>query len=170
MDETLKIPLRDIHLPDPVSGWPPAPGWWGLLILVGLLISVFMLIRKEKRRRRMRVMALSELEALSQAFSRTHDALALAKGLSVLLRRICLSYLPRAEVAALSGERWLDFLETGFGKVKLQGRFKEGPGRALISAPYRAKADIAVGEGQALLDLCGEWIRGLPPLDMGGRR
>ena len=30
--------LRDIHLPEPISPWPPAPGWWILLVLSILLI------------------------------------------------------------------------------------------------------------------------------------
>jgi hypothetical protein len=33
--------LRDVHLPDPISWWPPAFGWWmimGLLIIGGSLI------------------------------------------------------------------------------------------------------------------------------------
>ena len=30
--------LRDIHLPDPLSWWPPAIGWW--LLVIGSLALV----------------------------------------------------------------------------------------------------------------------------------
>ena len=35
-----EIPLRDIHLPEPISWWPLAPGWW---ILVGGLLALAIL-------------------------------------------------------------------------------------------------------------------------------
>ncbi|MGH8222486.1 MAG: DUF4381 family protein, partial [Woeseiaceae bacterium] len=28
-----QIPLRDLHLPEAVGWWPPAPGWWLLIAL-----------------------------------------------------------------------------------------------------------------------------------------
>ena len=33
------VNLKDIHLPPPVSFWPPAPGWWILAVL--LITSLF---------------------------------------------------------------------------------------------------------------------------------
>ena len=33
------VNLKDIHLPSPVSFWPPAPGWWILAVL--LISSLF---------------------------------------------------------------------------------------------------------------------------------
>ena len=32
--------LRDIHLPEPISWWPLAPGWW-LLIIIALALMVW---------------------------------------------------------------------------------------------------------------------------------
>ncbi|MBV1930617.1 MAG: DUF4381 domain-containing protein [Porticoccaceae bacterium] len=42
--------LRDIHLPEAIGWWPPAPGWW-ILTLV-LLVSIAFTIRYLVRRRR----------------------------------------------------------------------------------------------------------------------
>ena len=33
------LPLRDIHLPLPVDGWPPAPGWWLVALVVASLVA-----------------------------------------------------------------------------------------------------------------------------------
>ena len=31
--------LRDIYLPEPITAWPPAIGWWALILLGLLLLS-----------------------------------------------------------------------------------------------------------------------------------
>ena len=31
--------LRDIHLPEPISWWPPAPGWWILAVASCALLA-----------------------------------------------------------------------------------------------------------------------------------
>jgi len=40
MNPGSELPLRDIHLPAPLSWWPPAPGWW---LLLTLLVAIALL-------------------------------------------------------------------------------------------------------------------------------
>ena len=145
--------LRGYHLPDPVSWWPPAPGWW-LLALLGLSLLVLLvgwLVRRYRRGAAARA-AQAELAALRAALAQDGDAAACARGLSRLLRRFALVRFPRRAVAGLSGEAWLAFLDAQGGG----GRFQSGPGRLLLDAPYRPPQDLPVGE---LASLVEDWIR-----------
>lgn len=161
MEETETLPLRDIHLPDPISWWPPAPGWWALLGSLFLLVLGLRIFLSIKRRRRVRVAAINELQSIANAFELKRDAHGLVKDLSILLRRICLSYFPRAEVAGLTGEKWLTFLDSCLDWQNITDRFSQGTGRALITAPYQAASEV---DGKKLLSLCGIWIKALPLL------
>ncbi len=139
--------LRGYHPPDPVSWWPPAPGWWLLaLLIVGLLTWVMVWALGARRQRRLARAApraaLDELAALRAAHARDGDATAFARGLSRLLRRFALARYPRRAVAGLSGEDWLAFLDAHGGG----GRFQAGPGRDLLTAPYRPAKGQARGE------------------------
>jgi hypothetical protein len=73
--------------------------------------------------------------------------------LSVLLRRVAISVSPRAEVASLTGEAWLLFLD---GSVK-NAPFSQGIGRCLSDAPYRRDA-LNPAEFAELLQLCEDWL------------
>ena len=64
-----ELELKDIHLPDTSLWWPPAPGWWVLLIFVVLLAIVLPLLLKRLRQRPMRQLALRELERIRQDFN-----------------------------------------------------------------------------------------------------
>ena len=114
-----------------------------------------------RQRREARVSALKSLEKLTATFKQDRNQHRLVSGLSILLRRICLSYYPRKDVAGLSGEAWLLFLDTHLGGAHKGNSFSLGPGRNLITAPYQSKA---MTDGEALLSLCGDWIKTLPPL------
>ena len=151
--------LRDIHLPQAVSWWPPAPGWWGLLVVVLLAISMFFLIRAWRKRRRLRNTAILEVQRICDAFEQHHDNLRLIRELSVLLRRISISYFPRADVASLTGEQWLRFLDSCSTITDNEQGFLNGPGRILNDGPYQARLDI---DGQALVVLCRRWVKSLP--------
>ena len=129
-----QIPLRDIHLPDPIGWWPLAPGWWFLiaLIVAGLIYLLYRRVLKW-RHNAARRLALHELKRLRQAYEAGEDALVLSKSLSELMRRSMLAYAPRDEVAGLTGEAWLRWLDRG-----LDGEpFSAGAGRSLESLPYR---------------------------------
>lgn len=128
-----QIPLRDIHLPEAVGWWPLAPGWWFLIALAAIaagygLYRLFLRWRGNAARR----VALGELARVRREFAAGASAQALAKELSELLRRGMLAYAPRAEVAGLTGERWLAWLDRGLPDKP----FTSGPGRSLESLPY----------------------------------
>jgi len=160
------LPLRDIHLPDPISWWPLAPGWWLLLglIIIGA-VSVWWW-RRHKAAAQVRVAALAEWQQLMADFQQQQDVNRLVCGLSILLRRVCLSYYPRETVAGLSGEAWLQYLDQTH-PLPQQNPFSEGDGRLLLDAPYRQQIDVDV---LALHALCGEWLRALPALKRRARR
>ena len=131
--------LRDIHLPPPISAWPPAPGWWLLLLLV-LALALGGYFWRRRTHLRWRQQARAELSRLRQLYAAQQSSPAMLAGaLSVLLRRVAISRFPPQEVAALNGEAWLAFLDRTLGQ---QGVFQSDPGRMLTSAPYLPDAQI----------------------------
>jgi hypothetical protein len=149
--------LRDWHFPDPVSWWPPAPGWWLLTTFV-LLLAAWLarrLVRRHQRGAPAR-RALRELSALRAGLAANGDIRAYAAGLSGLLRRLALARFPRDQVAGLIGQAWLDFLDaTGGGRA-----FRQGPGQALAGLAFSGDGgDLERPDPDALAELVATWIR-----------
>lgn len=145
--------LRAYRLPDPVAWWPPAPGWWMLAILMLAVIAGALWLLFERRRRLAAAkQAQQELNRLRHDLALRKDTVSFVRRLSVLLRRYALARFPRDDVAALTGEDWLVFLDAQGGN----GRFLNGPGRHLADAPYRAGADVPAEQLAALVE---DWIR-----------
>ena len=153
------LPLRDIHLPEPVSWWPPALGWWilaGALLVVALLVLLFLVWYRRGRLDR------AARSALAQVFAdhRRHgDPQRLLRELSVVLRRIALSYFPRTEVASLSGDAWLDFLDQAVAGTAAPEGFRGGPGRVLAEGPFTPNTQAV--DAPALERLCQTWLKGV---------
>ena len=133
-----EIPIRDLHLPDPVGWWPPAPGWWVLAALVAaglvLLLRHYLRSRSGAAARRR---ALKELRRLAVEYETHRDAVAFSSRLSQLLRRTMLAYAPRGDVAGLTGEAWLAWLDRDFEEPVFVG----DTGRKLLELPYRRPDD-----------------------------
>ncbi|MGD8557863.1 MAG: DUF4381 domain-containing protein [Chromatiales bacterium] len=146
------LQLRDIHLPPPPDFWPPAPGWWLLaMILVALLAWALVIAWKKARLRRTQRRLLALLEELE--LTGRHEPGKLAQ-LSILLRRIALMHYPRQQVAGLTGEDWLHFLDSSGG----DGGFANGPGRVLASGPYMPELPGEY-DPRGVIRLVRDWIR-----------
>lgn len=148
MDETA-LPLRDLHLPDPVGWWPLAPGWWGVIaILVLVLGYVFRRVYRRWQINAPRRYAMRELARYEADYLVHRDPVALGKQLSELLRRGMLAYAPREEMAGLTGNEWLAWLDRG---MPLPYFHTEG-GRSLLDLPYRnPDGDVSDIDVSALL-------------------
>ena len=151
MDQSLA--LRDIHLPEAVSWWPPAIGWWLLLILIPLSIwGLYCLYKRLTRRTAIKSAkrVLAEIKLNDQ-----HDPLQQLQALSAWLRRVAMSQDSRQQTAALTGDSWLRYLDQS-----VEGSpFSEGVGRVLADAQYRKTAPDNL-DLVALTALCEDWLRG----------
>lgn len=152
-----ELPIRDIHLPDAILWWPPALGWWLLLlILVGIPLLLWAL-RVWHRRGQLKREALAALQQIEEQFNESNNGQQLLVNLSALLRRVAISRYPQSEVASLTGEAWLQFLNGD------RAIFSETLAASLQLGPYQSACDV---DGVALLAACREWIAQLPA---GGR-
>lgn len=146
--------LLDIHLPEPVSWWPPAPGWWLLLIVIILLPGGFRLMQNQRRKKQLKKTTLVRLDAIFSQYEQDSDATKLLQSLSVLMRRSCISYHPRIDSAGLTGQAWLQYLDS----TTAHKGFEHGVGEILATAPYRPAHIASVTDTQQLRELCAHWL------------
>lgn len=109
------LPLREIHLPESVGWWPPAPGWWLLpvLLLLGFAAAWYGRLLYERRKYSAINMARHELTEVRSRYATDRDARRCLRAVSGLLRRVSISVFPRADSAGLTGDDWLAFLQSG---------------------------------------------------------
>ncbi|HAU1296694.1 TPA: DUF4381 domain-containing protein [Legionella pneumophila] len=149
--------LRDIHLPEPVGWWPLAPGWYGLMVLIVVLIAgAAYFIYKRHVNALPKKQALGLLKIYKEQYEKDKNTQLASAHVSELLKRVALVYYPRAEVASMHGEAWLEFLnQTGrgidFTPVKSM----------LLDSPYKSSDTLNLNP---LITRAEKWIkqRGAP--------
>ncbi len=154
--DELLLELRDI-VPPPEPPWyllAPAE-WLGLALFVALL-GWFGFRRRRRRIWRHLVAAGAELDAIRRRHAARGDPPALAGELAAWLKRVALQAYPPARVAALSGERWLAFLDQAAGDAS----FSDGAGRIFGAQQYRPGMDFDADE---VFALCEHWLGAVAP-------
>lgn len=110
---TPQDPLQSLHPlrePPPISGWPPAPGWWFVAILfTTLLLLLAAWAWRRHRRNRYRRQATAELLALQTNSLSTSDRV---QQVNAILKRSALMAFTETRVAPLGGREWIQFLGT----------------------------------------------------------
>jgi hypothetical protein len=94
--------LKDIHLPQATSFWPPAWPWWLLLVVIIATITFSILHYKRQAWRRAALKQYGHIDWQSEQTA-YRDA-------NKLLKQICIQKIDK-KCAHLSGEDWLIFLD-----------------------------------------------------------
>lgn len=145
------LPLKDIHLPEAITWWPLAIGWWILIVIVvAAMIGSYLLYKRITRKTAIK-QAKAVLLQIRQNTS--NDVLQSIKELSACLRRVAISVDSRENAAGLVGEAWLSYLDESMDGAP----FKTGIGRLLVDAPYQQLVTKNV-DCNALITLCETWV------------
>lgn len=155
--------MADIHLPEQVSYWPPAPGWWVLAALL-LALVIYGIWRMQKRwqlqRRYQNAIreldkCRAQLEAKGGADGNTMDErLVYVNEVNSVLRRVALIHFDQSTVAGLSGQAWVAFLQ----QHDRTGRLTPDLANALAEGRFAPRCDV---DTAALHIMARDWIKNL---------
>ncbi|MEZ9928417.1 DUF4381 domain-containing protein [Vibrio breoganii] len=151
IDQTHTLPLKPLHLPLEPSFWPLPWGYWSLFALIAIaLILSLVTQRKLRNKKRAKKAALHILKQGSNCLTVSEA--------QELVRQAALSYFPRNDIAKLTGEKWLSFLDSQLATPRFSQN-KEQWQSILYSSGVK---DHAVNA--SLIEDCGYWIEhALPP-------
>jgi len=137
--------------PEAVGLWPPAPGWYAVAVLV--VIALAWIGWKGIQRWRANAYRREALRLINRIG--TKGSLV---ELPEIMKRTALSAFPRSEVASLSGEAWLAFLDDTLRTTE----FSDGPGRRLADLAFSIDGGESLSEEERreLLGLARRWLAG----------
>lgn len=143
--------LKEIALPESISYFPQTPAWYILFGVIALLILFFLWKQyKHYQNNKYRRVALAELSKIKS--EKTYEEI------PELVKRVALVFSDRSEIASLSGETWLEFLNKSY---KGNG-FSSDAGSLFVDLAYSSQTRIKLyqqGENENLINLISEWIK-----------
>lgn len=158
--------IEEVHLPASTPWWPQTLGW-KVVAAIFIAASSYWLFLTVKQwwRNRYRRQAISELTALQANADNWQTTV---EQLPFLLKATALQAYPRVQVAQLSGQAWLAFLDTRYDGP----RFCEGVGSQLVQVGYQPRAQwrLSEPESRILLQMSHRWIKEHTPADLSGSK
>ena len=142
--------LKDLQLPEAVSVFPLAPGWYGVIIIMVLLMLALSYWQMRRLAHQRKVASIVELLTLIEQQNSSSGTQLLAE-VAILLKRVAREKFPEQQPQNLFGEPWLQFLDSS-GKTT---QFTQGAGRVLLEV-YQNKP---LENPQALFDVVRAWLK-----------
>ena len=139
------IDLRDIHTPLEPSWWPPAPGWWLLVILTATLIAcaTVALYKRNKLLRPRREAERLIIELYQATLTKGASNGDYVRGTNEILKRLIVNVLGRRDLAPTSAASWLQALDEMSGTTE----FTQGAGAVFgISRYSRNPPEVDLSE------------------------
>ncbi len=153
--------LKDIHLPEAISIWPPALGWWLVCaaLLLTLVLGLYYGLKSYRKQayRRAALKALVQLEqgTMQPGYSLLKDR-SLESSLVHLLKRTALTAYPRSDIARLIGKEWLCFMDNKAG----MNAFNTELGQRLLDSRFAQQPEtLDAATASWLLQTTKEWIK-----------
>jgi len=146
------LELNDIHVPEQVSNFPVAYGWWLLIALI-ILIVIFTIIkmRKTAKLNQVKKQALTQLKNTPNMSN--SDIIA-------LLKWAAMHYFSRAELAKLFGKSLQKFLMSKL-PIKKQQNFTDLSEETFLNQYH---ADIPAQKDEKIKQAATLWLtHALPP-------
>lgn len=128
--------LKDVHLPQAISIFPLAGGWYILtsLIIAAIVFGLWWKFVKNKYKKQ-------KLEAYSLlAEIERNQSKEMLCEVSILIKRVAILKFPEEQVHTLFGEEWLKFLD----KTGKTTNFTHGEGRCLLNIYQSSKIENPV--------------------------
>jgi hypothetical protein len=166
MNPNAELPLADIITPNSIALWPPAIGWWLLLLLVLIALTYLIIaIKKYKKKWGYRKQALALLENDYQNWQNLksnsndlalNEKASIAESMMTVLKRTAMTAYPKEQVGTLYGKDWLDFLISRADTQKLKQPLTDNLKLTLSDGHYQQDWDYDL---DSLYSFCCQWVK-----------
>ena len=146
--------IQDIITPEDVAFWPLQPGWYLILFVLLIIVGILIVIRlRHKKRNAYRKQGILAIEALKDKEVSDSNILKV----NSILKACALQAYNREDIAILSGEKWVDFLNKKAKHVNFIGASKT----ILSNGPYQKFNSEAFNQNEFddLIALSIKWIK-----------
>lgn len=129
--------------------FPLAPGWYILLLLIGIAAYALWRYLKKKDDAQIKLVTASA-QAVYDNYNSHKDKVRYLQEANILLRQVAIAKYGRSQIANLSGDAWINFLNKASRK-----NFNKEQQQLLSEGAYSAQAD---GDIKKLHKQITQWI------------